>query len=268
MPVARFAELTAEFDGITSPYCRSEEEINTIKASLKITLIEDGISSCLKRKQCEIKFFECKHEGSLLKVKFTLTQTFDLKTADIITRDVTKFESQDFSIQYDDDNVQKRATVITEKATNKNTDTVTKCGSSQLLNPSQFCISCGTGFGNSNGVCQTCGFGYYSDTIGVLPCTKCQDSETTLAVRSEKAEDCVATSTICIVPEAPTDGALTPTSKSRVDEGSDIAVICMEGFGTSFTEQETFKCASGITVPSCHSKIRYGLYSLFAPRII
>ena len=201
-------------------------------------------------------------------MKFTLTQTFDLKTADIITRDLTKFKSQDFSIQYDDDNVQKRATVITDKASNKNTDTVTKCGSSELLNPSQFCISCGTGFGNSNGVCQTCAIGYYSDTIGVLPCTKCQDLETTLAVRSQKAEDCVTTSTICTVPEAPTYGALTPTSKSRVDEGSDIAVKCMEAFGTSFTERETFKCATGATVPSCHSKIRYGYYNLLTPRII
>ena len=259
-PLTRFAELAAEFGGLASPYCNDEDEKNNIKASFKNALIDKKISLCLKRKQCEIKFFQCKYEQSLLKVKFTLTQTFDLNTADIITRDVTNFENQEFSIQYEDGG-KKRASVITDEAKNKNANTVTKCGSSELVNPSGYCISCGSGFGNSNDVCQTCGIGYYSDATGVLPCTQCQDSKTTLAVQSEKAEDCVVASTVCTVPEAPTYGALTPASNSKVDEGSDVTVICMAGFGTSFTERETFKCATGATVPSCHSKIPYGFYS-------
>ena len=258
--LSRVAELAVEFGGSISPYCKTDEQINNVEASLKQTLIDEGISLCLKvkSKQCEIKFFECEHARLLLKLKFTLVQTFDLNTADIITRDVTKFKSHSFSIQYDD--WLKRAIVLTDKASNKNTDVVTQCVSSVLVNPTDFCVSCGIVFGKSNDACQTCGIGYYSDATGVLPCTQYQDSKTTLAVQSEKAEDCVVASTVCTVPEAPTYSALIPASKSQVDEGSHITAICMAGFGTSFTERKTFKCATGSTVPSCHSKIPYGFY--------
>ncbi|KAL5250954.1 hypothetical protein ACHWQZ_G016625 [Mnemiopsis leidyi] len=122
---------------------------------------------------------------------------------------------------------------------------MTGCHSGYITNEDHTCTRCTLGtFANTTATpqsCDHCPYNSYSGSEGATECVRCGDGFGTLEEGSTSGSDCVA---VCEIPEM--NHVVRTTPESRVEEGGEVMIDCVEGYHYGNKGRAPVRCSSTV----------------------